>query len=114
MQYGILTIDNNKLTYKTKSISSEQLKNEAKLLFDTCTKNKIERDFSDSLSEEERTMLTSIAVKLNREYFEGKINPLSEEELNVLKNSSIGFFSSYLVNIYSPDVDNRNWQSKSQ
>lgn len=114
LQYGILTIDDNKLTYKTKSISSEQLKNEAKLLFDTCTKNKIERDFSDSLSEEERTMFTSIAVKLNREYFEGKINPLSEEELNALKNSSMGFFSSYLVNIYSPDVDNRNWQSKSQ
>ena len=114
LQYGILTIDDNKLTYKTKSISSEQLRAEAKLLFDTCTKNKIERDFSDSLSEEEKNMLTTIAVKLNREYFEGKINPLSEEELYALKNSSIGFFSSYLMNIYSPDVDNKNWQNKVQ
>lgn len=114
LQYGILTIDGNKLTYKTKSISSEQLKDEAKLLFDTCTKNKVEQNFSDSMTEEEKNTLTSIAIKLNREYFEGKITPLSEAELDALKNSSIGFFSSYLMNIYFPDVDNKNWQNEAQ
>lgn len=110
LQYGILTLKGDSFRYKTKTISSKKLKDEAKLLFDTCTKNKVEQNFDASMTEEEKKTLTSIAIKLNREYFEGKINPLNEAELDALKNSSIGFFSSYLMNIYSPNIDNKNWQ----
>lgn len=101
-QYGILKVNGNKLSYKTKEISDKELKEESKLIFDKATRNKAENSF-----EEEKAI--EGAITINREYFEGFIN--TSLDISTLFSSN-EFFSEYIKTIYKEKgKDNRRWRN---
>lgn len=113
LQYGILTVSGNKLSYRTREISNEALKSKAKEVFDECTRNKVKNELLNVLDPVVAQKMMDIAVQLNREYFLGKFSKVDEEALALWKESD-GFFAKYLVSIYEgaeTRKDNRKWKN---
>lgn len=101
-QYGILKVNGDKFSYKTKEISDKELKEESKLIFDKATRNKAENLFND-----EKTI--EAAVTINSEYFAGFIN--TSFDVSTLFSSN-EFFSEYIKTIYrEKGKDNRVWHN---
>lgn len=101
-QYGIVKVNGDKFSYKTKEISDKELKEESKLIFDKATRNKAENAFND-----EKTV--EAAVTINREYFAGFIN--TSFDISTLFSSN-EFFSEYIKTIYrEKGKDNRVWRN---
>lgn len=113
LQYGILTVSGDKLSYRTREISNEALKSKAKEVFDECTRNKVKNELLNVLDPVVAQKMMDIAVQLNREYFLGKFSKVDEEALALWKESD-GFFAKYLVSIYEgaeTRKDNRKWKN---
>lgn len=113
LQYGILTVSGDKLSYRTREISNEALKSKAKEVFDECTRNKVKNELLNVLDPVVAQKMMDIAVQLNREYFLGKFSKVDEEALALWKESD-GFFAKYLVSIYEgagARKDNRKWKN---
>lgn len=113
LQYGILTVSGDKLSYRTREISNEALKSKAKEVFDECTRNKVKNELLNVLDPVVAQKMMDIAVQLNREYFLGKFSKVDEEALALWKESD-GFFAKYLVSIYEgagARKDNRRWKN---
>lgn len=113
LQYGILTISGDKLSYKTKEISNEALKAKAKEVFDLCTKNKVLEELSDVSDQVDKQKMLDVAVQLNREYFLGKFSKVDETALALWKQSD-SFFGKYLISVYEEagtKKDNRKWKN---
>lgn len=101
-QYGILKANGNKLSYKTKEISSKELKEESKLIFDKATRNKAEKSFKEEKAIEG-------AITINREYFAGFVNTTLDVSSLFSSNE---FFSEYIKTIYKEKgKDNRVWRN---
>lgn len=101
-QYGIVKVNGDKFSYKTKEISDKELKEESKLIFDKATRNKAENAFND-----EKTV--EAAVTINREYFAGFIN--TSFDISTLFSSN-EFFSEYIKTIYiEKGKENRVWRN---
>lgn len=112
LQYGVLTISRDKLSYRTREISNEALRSKAKEVFDECTRNKIKDELLVSDPVVAQKMM-DIAVQLNREYFLGRFSKVDEEALALWKESD-SFFAKYLVSIYEgagARKDNRKWKN---
>lgn len=112
LQYGILTVSGDKLSYRTRELSNAALRSKAKEVFDECTRNKIKDELLVSDPVVAQKMM-DIAVQLNREYFLGKFSKVDEEVLALWKESD-GFFGKYLVSIYEgagARKDNRKWKN---
>lgn len=113
LQYGVLTVSGDKLSYRTREISNEALKSKAKEVFDECTRNKVKNELLNVLDPVVAQKMMDIAVQLNREYFLGKFSKVDEEALALWKESD-GFFAKYLVSIYEgaeTRKDNRKWKN---
>lgn len=113
LQYGILTVSGDKLSYRTREISNEALKSKAKEVFDECTRNKVKNELLNVSDPVVAQKMMDIAVQLNREYFLGKFSKVDEEALALWKESD-GFFAKYLVSIYEgaeTRKDNRKWKN---
>ncbi len=113
LQYGVLTISGDKLSYKTREISNEALKAKAKEVFDQCTKNKLQEELSAVSDPATAQKMMDVAVQLNREYFLGKFSKVDEDSLALWQQSD-GFFAKYLVAIYEEagtKKDNRKWKN---
>lgn len=101
-QYGIVKVNGDKFSYKTKEISDKEVKEESKLIFDKATRNKAENAFND-----EKTV--EAAVTINREYFAGFIN--TSFDISTLFSSN-EFFSEYIKTIYrEKGKDNKVWRN---
>lgn len=101
-QYGIVKVNGDKFSYKTKEISDKELKEESKLIFDKATRNKAENAFND-----EKTVEAAVAI--NREYFAGFIN--TSFDISTLFSSN-EFFSEYIKTIYrEKGKDNKVWRN---
>lgn len=112
LQYGILTVSGDKLSYRTRELSNEALRSKAKEVFDECTRNKIKDELLVSDPVVAQKMM-DIAVQLNREYFLGRFSKVDEEALALWKESN-SFFAKYLVSIYEgagARKDNRKWKN---
>lgn len=112
LQYGILTVSGDKLSYRTRELSNEALRSKAKEVFDECTRNKIKDELLVSDPVVAQKMM-DIAVQLNREYFLGRFSKVDEEALALWKESD-SFFAKYLVSIYEgagARKDNRKWKN---
>lgn len=113
LQYGILTVSGDKLSYRTREISNEALKSKAKEVFDECTRKKVKNELLNVSDPVVAQKMMDIAVQLNREYFLGKFSKVDEEALALWKESD-GFFAKYLVSIYEgaeTRKDNRKWKN---
>lgn len=113
LQYGVLTISGDKLSYRTRKISDEALKDKAKEVFDECTKNKIKDELSGISDPVSVQKMMDVAVQLNREYFLGKFSKVDEAALTLWKHND-SFFAKYLVSIYGGEgsrKDNRRWKN---
>lgn len=113
LQYGVLTISGDKLSYRTREISDEALKAKAKEVFDECTKNKIRDELSGVSDPFSVQKMMDVAVQLNREYFLGKFSKVDEAALALWKQND-SFFAKYLVSIYDGEgsrKDNRRWKN---
>ena len=44
LQYGILTVSGDKLSYRTRELSNAALRSKAKEVFDECTRNKVKNE----------------------------------------------------------------------
>lgn len=113
LQYGILTVSGDKLSYRTREISNEALKSKAKEVFDECTRNKVKNELLNVSDPVVAQKMMDIAVQLNREYFLGRFSKVDEEALALWKESD-GFFAKYLVSIYEgagARKDNRKWKN---
>lgn len=113
LQYGILTVSGDKLSYRTREISNEALKSKAKEVFDECTRNKVKNELLNVSDPVVAQKMMDIAVQLNRKYFLGKFSKVDEEALALWKESD-GFFAKYLVSIYEgakTRKDNRKWKN---
>lgn len=112
LQYGILTVSGDKLSYRTRELSNAALRSKAKEVFDECTRNKIKDELLVSDPVVAQKMM-DIAVQLNREYFLGRFSKVDEEALALWKESN-SFFAKYLVSIYEgagARKDNRKWKN---
>lgn len=112
LQYGILTVSGDKLSYRTRELSNAALRSKAKEVFDECTRNKIKDELLVSDPVVAQKMM-DIAVQLNREYFLGRFSKVDEEALALWKESD-SFFAKYLVSIYEgvgARKDNRKWKN---
>lgn len=113
LQYGILTVSGDKLSYRTREISNEALKSKAKEVFDECTRNKVKNELLNVSDPVDAQKMMDIAVQLNREYFLGRFSKVDEEALALWKESD-SFFAKYLVSIYEgagARKDNRKWKN---
>lgn len=113
LQYGILTVSGDKLSYRTREISNEALKSKAKEVFDECTRNKVKNELLNVSDPVVAQKMMDIAVQLNREYFLGRFSKVDEEALALWKESD-SFFAKYLVSIYEgagARKDNRKWKN---
>ncbi len=113
LQYGILTVSGDKLSYRTREISNEALRSKAKEVFDECTRNKVKNELLDVSDPVVAQKMMDIAVQLNREYFLGRFSKVDEEALALWKESD-SFFAKYLVSIYEgagARKDNRRWKN---
>lgn len=113
LQYGILTVSGDKLSYRTREISNEALKSKAKEVFDECTRNKVKNEILNVSDPVVAQKMMDIAVQLNREYFLGRFSKVDEEALALWKESD-SFFAKYLVSIYEgaeARKDNRKWKN---
>ncbi len=113
LQYGILTVSGDKLSYRTREISNEALKSKAKEVFDECTRNKVKNEILNVSDQVVAQKMMDIAVQLNREYFLGRFSKVDEEALALWKESD-SFFAKYLVSIYEgagARKDNRKWKN---
>lgn len=113
LQYGILTVSGDKLSYRTREISNEALKSKAKEVFDECTRNKVKNELLNVSDPVVAQKMMDIAVQLNREYFLGRFSKVDEEALALWKESD-SFFAKYLVSIYEgagARKDNRRWKN---
>lgn len=113
LQYGILTVSGDKLSYRTRELSNAALRSKAKEVFDECTRNKVKNELLNVSDPVVAQKMMDIAVQLNREYFLGKFSKVDEEALALWKESD-GFFAKYLVSIYEgaeTRKDNRKWKN---
>ncbi len=113
LQYGILTVSGDKLSYRTREISNEALRSKAKEVFDECTRNKVKNELLNVSDPVVAQKMMDIAVQLNREYFLGRFSKVDEEALALWKESD-SFFAKYLVSIYEgagARKDNRKWKN---
>lgn len=113
LQYGILTVSGDKLSYRTREISNEALRSKAKEVFDECTRNKVKNELLNVSDPVVAQKMMDIAVQLNREYFLGRFSKVDEEALALWKESD-SFFAKYLVSIYEgagARKDNRRWKN---
>lgn len=113
LQYGILTVSGDKLSYRTRELSNAALRSKAKEVFDECTRNKVKNELLNVLDPVVAQKMMDIAVQLNREYFLGKFSKVDEEALALWKESD-SFFAKYLVSIYEEAEtrkDNRKWKN---
>lgn len=113
LQYGILTVSGDKLSYRTREISNEALRSKAKEVFDECTRNKVKNELLNVSDPVVVQKMMDIAVQLNREYFLGRFSKEDEEALALWKESD-SFFAKYLVSIYEgagARKDNRKWKN---
>ncbi len=113
LQYGILTVSGDKLSYRTREISNEALRSKAKEVFDECTRNKVKNELLNVSDPVVAQKMMDIAVQLNREYFLGRFSKVDEEALALWKESD-SFFAKYLVSIYEGTgarKDNRKWKN---
>jgi len=113
LQYGVLTISGDKLSYRTREISDEALKAKAKEVFDECTRNKTKGELSDVSNPIAIQKMMDVAVQLNREYFLGKFSKVNKAALALWKQND-SFFAKYLVSIYDGEgsrKDNRRWKN---
>lgn len=113
LQYGVLTVSGDKLSYRTREISNEALKSKAKEVFDECTRNKVKNELLNVSDPVVAQKMMDIAVQLNREYFLGRFSKVDEEALALWKESD-SFFAKYLVSIYEgagARKDNRKWKN---
>lgn len=113
LQYGILTVSGNKLSYRTRELSNAALRSKAKEVFDECTRNKVKNELLDVSAPDAAKKMMDVAVQLNREYFLGRFSKVDEEALALWKESD-SFFAKYLVSIYEgaeTRKDNRKWKN---
>ena len=113
LQYGILTVSGDKLSYRTRELSNAALRSKAKEVFDECTRNKIKNELLNVSDPVVAQKMMDIAVQFNREYFLGRFSKVDEEALALWKESD-GFFAKYLVSIYEgaeTRKDNRKWKN---
>lgn len=113
LQYGILTVSGDKLSYRTRELSNAALRSKAKEVFDECTRNKVKNELLNVSDPVVAQKMMDIAVQLNREYFLGRFSKVDEEALALWKESN-SFFAKYLVSIYEGAVarkDNRKWKN---
>lgn len=113
LQYGILTVSGDKLSYRTREISNEALRSKAKEVFDECTRNKVKNELLNVSDPVVAQKMMDIAVQLNREYFLGRFSKVDEEALALWKESD-SFFAKYLVSICEgaeARKDNRKWKN---
>ena len=113
LQYGILTVSGDKLSYRTREISNEALRSKAKEVFDECTRNKVKNELLNVSDPVVAQKMMDITVQLNREYFLGRFSKVDEEALALWKESD-SFFAKYLVSIYEgagARKDNRKWKN---
>lgn len=113
LQYGVLTVSGDKLSYRTRELSNAALRSKAKEVFDECTRNKVKNELLNVSDPVVAQKMMDIAVQFNREYFLGKFSKVDEEALALWKESD-GFFAKYLVSIYEgaeTRKDNRKWKN---
>lgn len=113
LQYGILTVSGDKLSYRTRELSNAALRSKAKEVFDECTRNKVKNELLNVSDPVVAQKMMDIAVQLNREYFLGRFSKVDEEALALWKESD-SFFAKYLVSIYEgagARKDNRKWKN---
>lgn len=113
LQYGILTVSGDKLSYRTRELSNAALRSKAKEVFDECTRNKVKNELLNVSDPVVAQKMMDIAVQLNREYFLGRFSKVDEEALALWKESD-SFFAKYLVSIYEgaeASKDNRKWKN---
>ena len=113
LQYGILTVSGDKLSYRTRELSNAALRSKAKEVFDECTRNKVKNELLSVSDPVVAQKMMDIAVQLNREYFLGRFSKVDEEALALWKESD-SFFAKYLVSIYEgaeTRKDNRKWKN---
>ena len=113
LQYGILTVSGDKLSYRTRELSNAALRSKAKEVFDECTRNKVKNELLNVSDPVVAQKMMDIAVQFNREYFLGRFSKVDEEALALWKESD-GFFAKYLVSIYEgaeTRKDNRKWKN---
>lgn len=113
LQYGILTVSGDKLSYRTRELSNAALRSKAKEVFDECTRNKVKNELLNVSDPVVAQKMMDIAVQLNREYFLGRFSKEDEEALALWKESD-SFFAKYLVSIYEgagARKDNRKWKN---
>lgn len=113
LQYGILTVSGDKLSYRTRELSNAALRSKAKEVFDECTRNKVKNELLNVSDPVVAQKMMDIAVQLNREYFLGRFSKVDEEALALWKESN-SFFAKYLVSIYEgagARKDNRKWKN---
>ena len=113
LQYGILTVSGDKLSYRTRELSNAALRSKAKEVFDECTRNKVKNELLNVSDPVVAQKMMDIAVQFNREYFLGRFSKVDEEALALWKESD-SFFAKYLVSIYEgagARKDNRKWKN---
>ena len=113
LQYGVLTVSGDKLSYRTRELSNAALRSKAKEVFDECTRNKVKNELLSVSDPVVAQKMMDIAVQLNREYFLGRFSKADEEALALWKESD-SFFAKYLVSIYEgagARKDNRKWKN---
>lgn len=113
LQFGVLTISGDKLSYRTREVSDEALKAKAKEVFDECTRYKVKNELLDVSDPDAAKKMMDVAVQLNREYFLGKFSKVDEAALALWKQNE-GFFAKYLVSIHEgagARKDNRRWRN---
>ncbi len=113
LQYGVLTVSGDKLSYRTQEISNAPLKAKAREVFDECTRNKVKDELLDVSDPDDAQKMMDVAVQLNREYFLGKFSKVDEDALALWKQND-SFFAKYLVSIYEEKgakKDNRKWKN---
>ena len=113
LQYGVLTVSGDKLSYRTRELSNAALRSKAKEVFDECTRNKVKNELLNVSDPVVAQKMMDIAVQFNREYFLGRFSKVDEEALALWKESD-SFFAKYLVSIYEgagARKDNRKWKN---
>lgn len=113
LQYGILTVSGDKLSYRTRELSNAALRSKAKEVLDECTRNKVKNELLNVSDPVVAQKMMDISVQLNREYFLGRFSKVDEEALALWKESD-SFFAKYLVSIYEgagARKDNRKWKN---
>lgn len=111
LQYGVLTIHGDDMSYETRQISDETLIQNAKEVFDACTENKSVQRLSEVKDEQAKARMLELSLQLNREYFAGHYSDIDEEALQMWANINGEGFASYLSYIYDKDADHRIWSN---